>query len=393
MKTSRINIVDLGGSEKAKKAETQGKRMKEGIDINKGLLVLGRVISALGDSNKKKQHVPYRDHKLTYLLKDSLGGNHKTLMIACVSPSLTNQEETLGTLRYANRAKNIKNKATVNIDPASKVEKELGGQINNLAAELLRIRTTSGLGDEDECRFSIEELKDLSAKYSNLDMNKTGDTDGPMFVDTHTTKYIDPDHESENIKDTDGRVAGKILQSDEMKSNHDMKQNKDNSGRNDPVVKDEINDMLKQHNSEIDMLGKKYSETITQLEDTLSKQKSELEHKSTTITKLQEEVTTLTRAHSKTEKTIDIQLMSELQQKIIEKDAELKCCFEKLAEKENASNMLEKMRQSFAGKVICFEEEKRETATKYTTEQKEPESHFIEVKASFEIQPVLADLK
>jgi len=96
------------------------KRLKERICVNKGLLVLENVISVLGDPSKRhKTFVPYRDSKLTSLLKGSLGGNDKTLMISCVSPSSSNMEETLNCLRYANRAKNIKNNAVVNVDSGS----------------------------------------------------------------------------------------------------------------------------------------------------------------------------------------------------------------------------------------------------------------------------------
>eukprot|EP00957_Ditylum_brightwellii_P076050 5780269-Ditylum_brightwellii.AAC.1 len=90
--------------------------MKEGININKGLTVLGRVISALAKQTSDRQSlVPYRDSKLTHLLRGSLGGNHKTLMIACISPSALNLDESMRCLRYAGRAKNIRNKAEANI--------------------------------------------------------------------------------------------------------------------------------------------------------------------------------------------------------------------------------------------------------------------------------------
>ncbi|PKI73113.1 hypothetical protein CRG98_006521 [Punica granatum] len=110
---SKLHLVDLAGSERAKRTGADGMRLKEGIHINKGLLALGNVISALGDDRKRKEgaHIPYRDSKLTRLLQDSLGGNSKTVMIACVSPADTNAEETLNTLKYANRARNIQNKA------------------------------------------------------------------------------------------------------------------------------------------------------------------------------------------------------------------------------------------------------------------------------------------
>jgi kinesin family protein 4/21/27 len=132
----KFHFVDLAGSERAKRTGAQGQQLKEGIDINKGLLALGNVISALGDDQKKgKVFVPYRDSKLTRMLQvsdhshyhrkptsfivvqDSLGGNSKTLMICCVSPAAVNYNESLNALRYANRARNIKNKPVVNRDP------------------------------------------------------------------------------------------------------------------------------------------------------------------------------------------------------------------------------------------------------------------------------------
>ena len=141
VKRSKFSFVDLAGSERLKRTQAQGQRMKEGVDINKGLLVLGNVISALGDETKQgKTFVPYRDSKLTRLLKGSLGGNHKTLMIACVSPSSNNLEESLNCLRYANRAKNIQNNAVVNVDAGSRLVSELRCTIQLLAKDLLRIR-------------------------------------------------------------------------------------------------------------------------------------------------------------------------------------------------------------------------------------------------------------
>ncbi|CAO3649540.1 unnamed protein product [Mucor fragilis] len=112
--SSKFHFVDLAGSERLKRTAAEGDRRKEGININAGLLALGNVISALGDPSKKSTHVPYRDSKLTRLLQDSLGGSAMTLMIACVSPAESNLSETLNTLQYANRARNIKNKMEKN---------------------------------------------------------------------------------------------------------------------------------------------------------------------------------------------------------------------------------------------------------------------------------------
>ena len=145
-KRSKFAFVDLAGAERQKRTKATGQRMKEGVDINKGLLVLGNVISALGDPKKKNSFVPYRDSKLTRLLKGSLGGNHKSLMIACVSPSDRNLAESLNCLRYANRAKNIKNKTVQNVDPKAKYMADLKNQLKMLAVDLLKARNGDTLG-------------------------------------------------------------------------------------------------------------------------------------------------------------------------------------------------------------------------------------------------------
>lgn len=126
-KSSNINLVDLAGSERADSTGATGDRLKEGANINKSLSALGNVISALADLSmgKKKVLVPYRDSVLTKLLQNALGGNSKTIMIAALSPADINYDETLSTLRYADRAKKIKNKAVVNENPMDKLIREL----------------------------------------------------------------------------------------------------------------------------------------------------------------------------------------------------------------------------------------------------------------------------
>ncbi|XP_045417672.1 kinesin-like protein KIF7 isoform X1 [Lemur catta] len=114
---SKFHFVDLAGSERVLKTGSTGERLKESIQINSSLLALGNVISALGDPQRRGSHIPYRDSKITRILKDSLGGNAKTVMIACVSPSSCDFDETLNTLNYASRAQNIRNRATVNWRP------------------------------------------------------------------------------------------------------------------------------------------------------------------------------------------------------------------------------------------------------------------------------------
>ena len=139
-------MVDLAGSERVKKTKAAGSRLREGININKGLLALGNVISALGDPTKKSEiHVPYRNSKLTRILQDSLGGNSYTAMIACVlPPSDSNVDETINTLRYAHRARNIKNKPIINTDPTQLEMQRLRQQVTLLQKQLLE-----GKGNKD----------------------------------------------------------------------------------------------------------------------------------------------------------------------------------------------------------------------------------------------------
>lgn len=145
---SRFTFVDLAGSERMKKTGAEGERAKEGIKINEGLLALGNVINALADEDRltkgEKVHVPYRQSKLTRLLQDALGGNSQTLFLACVSPSDTNASETTSTLRYANRARDIKNTPTKNIDATVAELQRLYALNNVLEKELVRVR----FGDE-----------------------------------------------------------------------------------------------------------------------------------------------------------------------------------------------------------------------------------------------------
>ncbi|XP_041667955.1 kinesin family member 3Cb isoform X2 [Cheilinus undulatus] len=134
IRVGKLNMVDLAGSERQCKTGAKGRRLKEAAKINLSLSALGNVISALVDG--KSTHIPYRDSKLTRLLQDSLGGNAKTVMIATVSPSHKSFEESLATLRYASRAKNIKNKPRINEDPKDALLREFQEEIARLKAQL-----------------------------------------------------------------------------------------------------------------------------------------------------------------------------------------------------------------------------------------------------------------
>uniref|UniRef100_A0A8C1JZ42 Kinesin family member 13Bb n=1 Tax=Cyprinus carpio TaxID=7962 RepID=A0A8C1JZ42_CYPCA len=136
---TKLSLVDLAGSERADKTGAGGERLKEGSNINRSLTTLGLVISALaeqGAGKNKSKFVPYRDSVLTWLLKDSLGGNSRTAMVATVSPAADNYDETLSTLRYADRAKSIVNHAVVNEDPNARIIRELREEVEKLRSQL-----------------------------------------------------------------------------------------------------------------------------------------------------------------------------------------------------------------------------------------------------------------
>ena len=171
MLSAKFHFVDLAGSERLKRTGATGDRAKEGISINCGLLALGNVISALGDESRKALHVPYRDSKLTRLLQDSLGGNSRTLMIACVSPSDRDFMETLNTMKYANRARNIKNKVTANQDKTSRTIMMLRQEIQNLQLELMEYRQGKrviGTDGEEGLNDMYHENQMLNKEAQNL---------------------------------------------------------------------------------------------------------------------------------------------------------------------------------------------------------------------------------
>ncbi len=147
-KVSKMSLVDLAGSERAVKTGAVGDRLKEGSNINKSLTTLGLVISKLADQalgKTKEQFVPYRDSVLTWLLKDNLGGNSKTVMVATISPAADNYEETLSTLRYADRAKRIVNHAIINEDPNNRIIRELREEVEQLREQLMNATQQSDL--------------------------------------------------------------------------------------------------------------------------------------------------------------------------------------------------------------------------------------------------------
>ncbi|XP_074924758.1 kinesin-like protein KIF1A isoform X3 [Chelonoidis abingdonii] len=178
-KVSKVSLVDLAGSERADSTGAKGTRLKEGANINKSLTTLGKVISALAEmdsgpnKNKKKKKtdfIPYRDSVLTWLLRENLGGNSRTAMVAALSPADINYDETLSTLRYADRAKQIRCNAVINEDPNNKLIRELKDEV----ARLRDLLYSQGLGDIIDNMTDFENnngnrsLAELSQRPDNL---------------------------------------------------------------------------------------------------------------------------------------------------------------------------------------------------------------------------------
>ncbi|XP_045553398.1 kinesin-like protein KIF1A isoform X7 [Salmo salar] len=201
-KVSKISLVDLAGSERADSTGAKGTRLKEGANINKSLTTLGKVISALAEvdsaqnKNKKKKkvesHIPYRDSVLTWLLRENLGGNSRTAMVAALSPADINYDETLSTLRYADRAKQIRCNAVINEDPNNRLVRELKEEVGRLRDLLL----SQGLGDILETYkgpalgTDVAGLKSYKGPTLGTDVAGLKSYKGPPCKDVAGLKYL-----------------------------------------------------------------------------------------------------------------------------------------------------------------------------------------------------------
>ena len=198
-KVAKISLVDLAGSERATSTGATGARLKEGAEINRSLSTLGRVIAALADlsmgKKKNMSMVPYRDSVLTWLLKDSLGGNSMTAMIAAISPADINFEETLSTLRYADSAKRIKNHAVVNEDPNARMIRELKEELAQLRSKMSGGATSGGIAEEqyspdtplDQQIVSITQADGTIKKVSKADIAEQLNQSEKLYEDLNQT--------------------------------------------------------------------------------------------------------------------------------------------------------------------------------------------------------------
>ncbi|KAI4375046.1 hypothetical protein MLD38_012961 [Melastoma candidum] len=258
---AKLHLVDLAGSERAKRTGSDGMRFKEGVHINRGLLALGNVISALGDEKKRKEgvHVPYRDSKLTRLLQDSLGGNSRTVMIACISPADINAEESLNTLKYANRARNIQNKPVVNRDPMTSEMLKMRQQLEYLQAELYARGGPSSnevqvlkeriawleAANEDLCR-ELHEFRSRCPSLENCDMDS--------LEDNYSVKSEGPKREFQRMDSCDHQMGEAISDSADMDEvakewEHTLLQNSLDKEMH------ELNKRLEQKESEMKLFG------------------------------------------------------------------------------------------------------------------------------------------
>ena len=170
---AKLHLVDLAGSERVTLNETRGQRFKEGVQINMGLLALSNCIAALTDVNRREWgHIPYRDSKLTRLLQDSLGGNSRTVMFACVSPADSNTDETLSTLKYASRARSIRNRVAINFEKSTEAELKLKRELDEAKERIAQLEMlVNVLHDEN---MSLKEATPDASAMSRLKLTPDG---------------------------------------------------------------------------------------------------------------------------------------------------------------------------------------------------------------------------
>ncbi|EAS02983.2 kinesin motor catalytic domain protein (macronuclear) [Tetrahymena thermophila SB210] len=195
---SKLCIVDLAGSERAASTENRGMRLTEGANINRSLLALGNCINLLSDSNKKGSFVPYRDSKLTRLLKESLGGNTKSIMVACISPSSLCYEETINTLKYAVRARKIKKSVTKNEQEMTEHVSQYKSIVNGLRQEIINLKTQLDMKNKEN--ILLKNKQRLIHQYNSN--NSVEGLDENNFVDEIGQKLFENLEEHWEIKNT-----------------------------------------------------------------------------------------------------------------------------------------------------------------------------------------------
>ncbi|CAB3989872.1 kinesin KIF3B [Paramuricea clavata] len=254
IRVGKLNMVDLAGSERQAKTGAAGERLKEATKINLSLSALGNVISALVDG--KSTHIPYRDSKLTRLLQDSLGGNAKTVMVANMGPASYNYEETLTTLRYANRAKNIKNKPKINEDPKDALLREFQEEIARLKTEL----QTRGKGGE----------KGRSKRADGSGGDGSGEEDGDGEEDTIKNAQNQLEEEKKALLENHSLLAEERekLMNEIQKKSQQLKKRQDEQSA--------LNAKIKMMESKLLVGGKSIVDKTTEQDRALEQRRKEL---------------------------------------------------------------------------------------------------------------------
>lgn len=257
----KLNLVDLAGSERQSRTQATGDRLKEANKINLSLSALGNVISALVDG--KSSHVPYRDSKLTRLLQDSLGGNTKTVMIANVSPASDSYDETLGTLRYASRAKNIKNQPKVNEDPKDAMIREYADEIKRLK---MMLENGGGIPDGKKESHHNKEA-DTIIKKSNSGKIAEFENELKAREQMINDEKIKREKLETMLKEMEQKLlhGGKDSQAgEEEKKKYEMMASKMN--KNDKEEEERLR-IQKKKEEEIEMIEKKYGNLQEEVEE------------------------------------------------------------------------------------------------------------------------------
>jgi kinesin family protein 3/17 len=259
-KVGKLNLVDLAGSERVRLSGAVGQRFDEATQINKSLSALGGVISALTDM-KPRQHIPYRDSKLTRMLEDSLGGNCKTTMMAMISPAFESMLETISTLKFANRAKNIRNEARVNEDLDQKsLLRKYERELKQLRAEL-----------EERSKNVVDKRRLLEVD----DLRKRAEADKMAAIRALEARSLEFMHEKEEKKKLEARIAS--LMGQMIRGERGPGEAPDGSGLNADGSAPELHVMMKEQQ---DKLRQEYEAKLAGLErerETIEEEKAQVD--------------------------------------------------------------------------------------------------------------------
>nr|XP_027224336.1 kinesin-II 95 kDa subunit-like [Penaeus vannamei]XP_027224340.1 kinesin-II 95 kDa subunit-like [Penaeus vannamei] len=298
IRVGKLNLVDLAGSERQSKTGTVGDRLKEATKINLSLSALGNVISALVDG--KSTHIPYRDSKLTRLLQDSLGGNSKTIMVANIGPASYNYDETITTLRYANRAKNIKNKPKINEDPKDAILREYQQELARLKAQLTqrggkkKKKKKQAEGDVDEAEEEEESSVDMETilqQEKDLEDERNRIQNDQHMIEEEKQQYLmdmkNKEAEIVAAKEAQEKLMGRI-KTMESKLLCGGKNIIDHTNEQQRALEQRTQELLEQKRREREMLQllEKEEESSCEIASTFSSLQQEVEAKTRKLKKL-----------------------------------------------------------------------------------------------------------